>query len=156
MWHACFITIYVALGAAHSVFVPRAHMEFRRSRRWQADTKVAVTLWYLVAGLSLLTGAPTALSALLGSLLFIGGQSLVILAHRANPYFSPNLELPPELITTGIYRYLTHPAYCGMVLSVSGVWTYFGSPYAGAPALIYFGMMIYRIRQENLLLSTLR
>jgi len=55
-------------------------------------------------------------------ILIIAGMGLRFLAIRAQKgLFSLAVKQPEKLITTGIYKYIRHPAYLGSILFISGV-----------------------------------
>ena len=67
---------------------------------------------------------PSALVAAAGFIALVAGQSLRLLAIRTlGPRWSARIITVPNAqpVTTGIYRYLRHPNYLGVVLEIAGL-----------------------------------
>jgi protein-S-isoprenylcysteine O-methyltransferase Ste14 len=91
--------------------------------------------------------------ALSGSVLFVAGQTIRVIAIRAlGRFFTVTVRLHPEhnLIKEGIYRRIRHPAYLGFFLGMAGCVTLFASV-IGYVLLFFFALpaMIFRIRVEE-------
>lgn len=57
-----------------------------------------------------------------GIVLILAGLTLRLVAMRTlGQAWSLDLKKPPFIVTTGIYRYIRHPAYIGTVLMVLGM-----------------------------------
>ena len=88
--------------------------------------------------------------------LILGGFSVIIIAHLTiGLYYSSTLVKREnhELITHGIYRYVRHPIYSGVLMVCFGIPVYAGSLYS---FLIMAGMIpifLIRIRLEERLLN---
>jgi protein-S-isoprenylcysteine O-methyltransferase Ste14 len=78
--------------------------------------------WWQVAGVVLI---------LAGSTIFV----LALLEFKKNNL--PLLGLPETLVTTGLYQYLRHPQYLGIIFVLVGWWWVWAKAYA-----FYFGMFI--------------
>lgn len=117
----------------------------------QAAVFVYNSIW-TVAGIQyfLSRDVPLLELQILGALMFAGGQVLIIAAWRANPFFLPVIVYvrPEDRVKDGVYR-LRHPAYIGMIISSIGMCLLFGQSWAIAPAILYCGMIFYRIFREE-------
>jgi protein-S-isoprenylcysteine O-methyltransferase Ste14 len=88
--------------------------------------------------------------------MFAVGWFLVVLALRTNAFATTVVrhqqERGHQVVSTGIYRYVRHPMYSGLVLSMVGMGLWLGS-YAGATAsLVPTSILVIRICVEEKLL----
>jgi protein-S-isoprenylcysteine O-methyltransferase Ste14 len=89
-----------------------------------------------------------------GSLLvFAAATTLQLWAMVVNPFFSPEIRLQSErghqLITRGPYRFLRHPGYLAMLISVPASGLAIGSLMALAPAAAFCLVILKRVRAEE-------
>jgi len=74
-----------------------------------------------------------------------------------NPFFSPHIRLQPErghrLITVGPYRFLRHPGYLAMLVSVPASSFAIGSWLALIPAAAFCLVILKRVRAEDIFLQ---
>ena len=94
---------------------------------------------------------------LIGVSLILIGLALRAAARKAlSHHFSYALRIidQHELVTTGIYRYIRHPAYSGDLLFHYGVTLLFSSLYGFMIMLLLIPCFLYRIRvEENMLIE---
>lgn len=57
-----------------------------------------------------------------------------------------------SLVTSGIYRYIRHPSYTGLLLIHPGTGLLFGSTFGFLIMLLFFPTILYRIRVEEKML----
>jgi protein-S-isoprenylcysteine O-methyltransferase Ste14 len=96
--------------------------------------------------------------ARLGSLpLFAAATTLQMWAMIVNPFFSPDVRLQPErgqrLIAVGPYRFLRHPGYLAMLVSVPSSALSIGSWLALIPAAAFCLVILKRVRAEDAFLQ---
>ena len=145
-----FFVFYLVSGA---VWVPREHFAYYHARPKQFSYYLAHVLFYSIPLSSFWNDRLPSDGALLsGIVLFCIGGWLNIWAARSNPYFSPNIEQPPEVVRTGAYRLLNHPGYMGMFLLASGSWLMVGHRLALFPLAAYGLLLMWRARKEGYLL----
>ena len=90
-----------------------------------------------------------------GSLLVLFGLLLRLVARKAlGRFFLYGLEIKPDhvLITHGIYRWIRHPGYLGVIMFDLGTPLLFSSGYGLLLILLLIPMYIYRIRVEEQML----
>jgi protein-S-isoprenylcysteine O-methyltransferase Ste14 len=90
----------------------------------------------------------------MGSLLLFGAATtLQLWAMVANPFFSPEIRLQSErghqLVTGGPYRFLRHPGYLAMLISVPASGLAIGSWLALVPAAAFCLVILKRVRAEE-------
>lgn len=148
MRHLIFLAILIICS------VVEAKTTLARPRiRWTWDVSLAYISWYSLVIVSMIWPDWAHARPIYGAMAFIGGSALVIAARRANPYFTPNLQVSPVIVKTGIYRHIKHPAYLGMALSASGIWVYFYSWQATIPFIAYLAILFTRVRREEALIN---
>jgi protein-S-isoprenylcysteine O-methyltransferase Ste14 len=84
--------------------------------------------------------------------LFVGGIALrtVAIRHLAAQYTHHVVRRARhQVVTTGPYRFLRHPAYSGMLLANLGFVLFFLNPAAVAAFLALTGVLVWRIRTEE-------
>jgi len=88
-----------------------------------------------------------------GLVLFIAAATLQLWAMVVNPFFSPEIRLHSErghrLITQGPYRFLRHPGYLAMLISVPASALAIGSWLALIPAAGFCSVILGRVRAED-------
>lgn len=86
-------------------------------------------------------------------LLFAAASTLQLWAMVANPFFSPEVRLQSErghqLVTRGPYRFLRHPGYLAMIISVPASGLAIGSGLALVPAAVFCLVILKRVRAEE-------
>jgi protein-S-isoprenylcysteine O-methyltransferase Ste14 len=97
---------------------------------------------------------PVPVNARLCSLVLVAAaNALQTSAMAANPFFSPEIRLQPErghrLITRGPYRFLRHPGYLAMLLSVPAGALAIGSWLALVPAAAFCRVILKRVGTEE-------
>jgi len=88
-----------------------------------------------------------------GLLLFVAAATLQLWAMAVNPFFSPEIRPQTErghrLITQGPYRFLRHPGYLAMLISVPASALAIGSWLALIPATAFCFVVLDRVRREE-------
>lgn len=88
-----------------------------------------------------------------GLSLWLSGFVLIAYAKRDNPYFIPQLVMPPLIVRHGIYQWLRHPGYTGFLCCSCGAWLAFGAHLLPVPFLLSYLLILWRrVRRENQLL----
>ena len=86
-------------------------------------------------------------------LLFVLSSTLQAWAMIRNPFFSPALRIQSErghhLITTGPYRFVRHPGYLAMCVSIPSSAIAIGSWLALIPAGVFVATILRRARIED-------
>ncbi len=86
-------------------------------------------------------------------LLFTAATALQLWAMAINPFFSPGIRLQSErghrLVTCGPYRFLRHPGYVAMIISVPASGLAIGSWLALVPAAAFCLVIRNRVRAEE-------
>lgn len=114
---------------------------------------LAHLLFYSIPVSSFFSDARRGAVQLLASLaMFSIGGALHIWAIRSNPYFSPEIVKPPEIIRTGAYAWLDHPGYAGMALMATGSWLMIGHQMAVIPLAAYLTLLLWRAQKETSLI----
>ncbi len=92
-----------------------------------------------------------------GILLMISGQTLFTIAKYQNNFFSSVVRIQMERAQTvcdrGLYRFIRHPGYLGMILSWIGFPIILNSVYSSIPVVIAIVFLIIRTGLEDNLLS---
>jgi protein-S-isoprenylcysteine O-methyltransferase Ste14 len=74
-------------------------------------------------------------------------------AMSANPFFSSAIRIQSErghrVMTSGPYRFVRHPGYLAMVISMPATALALGSFVALIPALLYSGLILWRSMGED-------
>ena len=89
---------------------------------------------------------------LLGLTLFLTGFTMRILARRTlGKYFSTKLRVleDHEIVVNGVYRYIRHPAYLGLLCIFLAIPLLFYSLYGFILILLGIPDVLYRIRREE-------
>lgn len=102
-------------------------------------------------------GSPGGIESALGLALFAGGWCLVETALRTNAYATTVVRHQPErghvVVGSGVYRWVRHPMYAGIVAAMIGMGLWLGT-YAGSlAAVIPAGILVWRITVEEAVLS---
>jgi protein-S-isoprenylcysteine O-methyltransferase Ste14 len=92
---------------------------------------------------------------LLGLALFLTGFTIRILARRTlGKYFSTKLRVleDHEIVVNGVYRFIRHPAYLGLLCIFLAIPLLFYSLYGFILILLAIPDVLYRIRREESML----
>ncbi len=160
----------VSFGAILSVVVIRYPESTRHAGAGTKPVRrqVWAIRWLQVVGLFLAIGAPYADRRDLGVLrdfasaryvglgLAVVGFVLMLWARAAmGRQFSLHVTIQPEhrLVTAGIYRHVRHPRYAGLLLSVVGMGLLYRSWVALVLAAMTFGVLLWRIHDEEELMQ---
>ena len=153
--------IFLALVANHGLavrlLVPEAHRLNYRRFALSHESLIANALWF---------GAVAACAAqqfirpveaywqltVLGAVLYAVGAFFVTAAFRTNPYFVPAVVAPPAIIREGIYAWVGHPGYVGMVLCLKGIVLVLGQPSGDVFFILYTLFIVRQINREEELL----
>jgi protein-S-isoprenylcysteine O-methyltransferase Ste14 len=96
--------------------------------------------------------------AVAGVVLMLSGQVLFAVAKRENEFFSSTVRLQDErghrVCDTGVYRFVRHPGYLGMLLSLLAFPLVMQSFWAFVPALLGALLLITRTLLEDRFLAT--
>lgn len=117
------------------------------------DVRLMAWLWYAMVGVGILTSNWLGWGRLLQGIgLYLGGRLLFTFAVRVNPFYSPQITVPPVIIRTGVYRWCDHPGYWGHALSALGIWTIWLSWWALPLLISCWAMLGWRAWQEGRML----
>ena len=90
---------------------------------------------------------------LVALVVFVASSALQMWAMAVNAFFSTELRIQQEfghrLITNGPYRWIRHPGYLAMLLSLPSTAIALGSRLALIPAAMYAGLILFRVRRED-------
>ncbi len=123
---------------------------------------IVTILSYIVAGLDSgrfnWSGYFDLKITILGALLVITGQIIFTTAKYQNNFFSSVVRIQKERSHTvcnrGLYKYIRHPGYSGMMLSWIGFPLVLNSAYSAIPVLLGIILLIVRTRLEDIFLSS--
>ncbi|MBS2026651.1 MAG: isoprenylcysteine carboxylmethyltransferase family protein [Deltaproteobacteria bacterium] len=94
---------------------------------------------------------------LVGVALMLSGQTLFAVAKRQNRFFSSTVRVQTErghrVCDTGLYRYLRHPGYLGMLLSLLAFPLVMNSYWAFVPTAVCAALLITRTAIEDRVLK---
>ena len=104
-------------------------------------------------------GLPVAVNVA-GAIAMVVGQIVFAFAKRENAFFSSTVRIQNDkghkVCNTGLYGFVRHPGYLGMIVSMLAFPLVMGSLYSGIPALICVAIMIARtILEDNFLKENL-
>ena len=99
------------------------------------------------------SGAVPLALTIAGAVLMLIGQLLFALARRENAFFSSTVRIQAEhghkVCDTGPYRWVRHPAYLGLLVSVAAFPLVMGSYWAFVPAALGGAMLVVRTALED-------
>lgn len=110
---------------------------------------------FVIAGMDsghfLWSGQVPPLITVFGAALMIVGQVVFALAKRENAFFSSTVQMQAEhqVCEAGLYQWVRHPGYLGMLLSVVAFPLVMGSYWAFAPAAIGAAVLVIRTMLED-------
>jgi protein-S-isoprenylcysteine O-methyltransferase Ste14 len=127
-WDKVIIKVYTALLMVLYIVVPLDAVRFRWSR------------------------VPPTVSRLAFAVVFLAWV-IVFWAFRENAFLSGLVRIQTDrghtVCTTGPYRYVRHPMYAAVILSILGVPLFLGSLYALIPAGLIVGLFVLRTSLED-------
>ncbi len=89
----------------------------------------------------------------IGVVLMVTGQVIYALARRENAFFSSTVRIEEnrihEVCQTGPYRFVRHPGYLGMILSVTGFPLIMESYWTFVPVLLSVALLVVRTNLED-------
>lgn len=150
---ALWVPLFVLFLFCGAIFIPRETLQKRTKKDWQFYA--AHVLFYSIPASYFFSDCVPSAAVLLAAVaLFLSGSALHIWAIRSNPYFSPEIVMPPRVIITGAYqwRYLKHPAYTGASAMATGSWLLGAPNWALIPLVTYLLLLAWRARKETLLI----
>ncbi len=90
-----------------------------------------------------------------GAVILLCSFYLFFLTYRENPYLSPAVRIQTErgqtVISTGLYRYVRHPMYAGVIPLVIGTTFLLGSWYGLLGLVLVVGIAFRAVREERVL-----
>ena len=101
--------------------------------------------------------SPSAVVGILSTVFAIGGLAIAIVARRTladNWSSSVTFKRDHELVITGIYRYMRHPIYTGILLMFLGTALLVGTFGALLGLLVLFFTFWFKLRQEEALMTS--
>lgn len=88
-----------------------------------------------------------------GALIFVLGYAIVVWAMYSNPFFSQVVRIQSErghtAVSSGPYRFIRHPGYLGMLLSLFGAAFLLDSPWGLVCFAVYLALVITRTVLED-------
>jgi protein-S-isoprenylcysteine O-methyltransferase Ste14 len=88
-----------------------------------------------------------------GILLTFTGQVIFLTARNQNKFFSSIVRIQKDrghtVCDTGIYRFVRHPGYLGMIVSLSGIPFLVGSVWSAVPVAISIALLFIRTSLED-------
>lgn len=84
------------------------------------------------------------------------GQSLFLLSLLQNPFFAVTIcpQAEQKVVTTGIYAWIRHPGYLGMLIGSLGIPLMLSSAWAVLPWLCLLLLLAHRIEREEAYLES--
>lgn len=119
------------------------------------------TVMFVIAGLDSgrfgWTGAVPLAVTVTGVVLMLLGQTIFAVARRQNEFFSATVRIQEErghrVCDTGLYRYVRHPGYLGMLMSLLAFPLVLNSYWSFIPALLGAGVLVLRTALEDRFLT---
>lgn len=94
---------------------------------------------------------------ILGVFLVLTGQIFFLYAKKQNTFFSSVARIQTErahaVCNSGVYRFVRHPGYLGMIISWAGFPLIFSSIYSFIPAAIAISLLVLRTALEDEMLD---
>lgn len=88
-----------------------------------------------------------------GAAVMIGGQILFIAARNENRFFSTVVRIQKErghtVCDTGVYKFIRHPGYLGMIISTLGFPAAVGSMWSAVPTFVSILLLCTRTMYED-------
>jgi len=93
---------------------------------------------------------------LLGIVLILIGEVIFLTAQRQNKFFSSVMRIQTDrghtVCETGLYKFIRHPGYSGMIISVTGVPLILGSLWCIIPSGLSIILILIRTHLEDVTL----
>jgi protein-S-isoprenylcysteine O-methyltransferase Ste14 len=144
-----------AIGALHLAVALSLLRRSRVRKRSVWSTTALCLPAFVIAGFALSLGAPLDRWSLESQILFLGGTLLTVSAFAA---LGPSFAIFPavrELVVSGPYRWIRHPAYAGEVLMIAACVLSRPDPLAVTVLGLALPLVALRIRTEEKLLLEL-
>ena len=152
--------MYLAIVPSHPDLLAERLRPKQGTKSWDTAIMGLVGLVelarYLLAGLDQRYGWTGGIGWLLqgaGLLVTLAGYAIVVWASRTNAFFSLNVRLQTErgqqVVSSGPYRLVRHPAYIGSILYLFASAILLGSSWALIPGAIGSILMIVRTALED-------
>lgn len=168
-WQGILYVVLALVGATLShVLVPAgAQLTARRAREAKAgqtwDKRLLGALFlanaatFVVAGLDSgrfgWSGAVPLAVTVTGAAVMVAGQSIFAVAKRENEFFSSTVRVQTEhghhVCDTGLYRFVRHPGYLGMLMSSLAFPFVMNSYWALVPTLLAAALLVARTVLED-------
>jgi protein-S-isoprenylcysteine O-methyltransferase Ste14 len=101
-------------------------------------------------------GAYRCVSAFLGTIFIIGGFCFVVSGRlylngfwQAHIYAPIDINIPPDLVTEGIYEYCRHPIYFGQIFMFIGMTLLMNDFVTFVCAFFMIGQLLFRAKKED-------
>jgi protein-S-isoprenylcysteine O-methyltransferase Ste14 len=171
-WQAILYTILSVIGTSLShLLAPRgSELSHDRASRAKEGTKrdrmllggyfLLTIIMFVVAGLDSgrfkWSGEISINQMVVGMVLMIAGQLLFALARRANVFFFSTLRIETEkehkVCQTGPYKYIRHPGYLGLIVSIIGFPLVLNSSWSFLPVFAAVSILVIRTYWEDIYL----
>ena len=88
-----------------------------------------------------------------GIILTVTGQLLFLIAQKQNKFFSSTVRIQTDrehiVCETGLYKFVRHPAYLGLIIQAVGFPLFFGSLWSIVPIVLSIILLITRTNLED-------
>lgn len=88
-----------------------------------------------------------------GGVLTMLGQLTFLIAQKQNTFFSSTARIQTnrqhQVVSTGFYSFIRHPAYFGSIIQAIGFPLLFGSLWSIVPVVLSIGLLITRTKLED-------
>ncbi|MBZ0303083.1 MAG: isoprenylcysteine carboxylmethyltransferase family protein [Anaerolineae bacterium] len=168
VWGWVYVGLYVAILTINGIFLIAKNPELVNVRgQPRSDTKgwdkvfvwVAALPWLaipVVAGLDVRYGWSVPMNLNLhfaGIIVFVLGNLLAFSAVLENRHFETTVRIQQDrghqVITTGPYRFVRHPGYVGVILTMIGTPLILGTWWAFVPGALVMVAILYRTVRED-------
>jgi protein-S-isoprenylcysteine O-methyltransferase Ste14 len=169
-WQAILYTALSLLGTTlnhlltpkGSTLTSERESKVKEGVRWDrvllSSLFLVTIIMFVVAGLDsgrfIWSGEISKSLIVIGVLLMIAGQLLFALAKRANMFFFSTLRIETEqehkVCETGPYKYIRHPGYLGLIISIVGFPLIMNSYWSFLPVLASVLILVLRTYWEDI------
>jgi protein-S-isoprenylcysteine O-methyltransferase Ste14 len=130
-------------------------------RRLLAASFLVNAVTFVVAGLDSgrfgWSGSVPLAVTIAGAAVMLAGQIVFAVARRENEFFSSTVRIQPErghrVCDTGLYRFVRHPGYLGMLMSLLAFPLVMNSYWSFVPAVLAAALLVIRTDLEDRFLS---
>jgi len=151
MIFAAWLLINTAANMAMHLILPRD--DRYNWRNLDRASKSVVLLWYSVPFSWWLDRRDSSVAQFgAGFVILAIGAALLTAAKLANPHFQPAIVTPPEVIRTGIYKYVNHGGYWGMTLMGAASCLMLGHVVGRFLLAVYALILMLRAQEEDALI----